>query len=229
MRSTAPSLVIFDCDGVLVDSERLSHEVLMAMLAEQGVVLTLPQALAHFMGTSMARCLQVIEQLLGRPAPADFVEQFRVRSFDAFSRELTVVPGVIEVLDQLDRAGVAYGVASNGPRAKMEVTLGHTQLLPRLRRRMFSADDVRHPKPAPDLFLLAAQSLGAAPADCVVVEDSPTGVTAARAAGMQVYGYTAMTPVDRLRDAGAHAWFDDMAQLPALLAMQASPQATKAS
>ena len=210
-----PSLIIFDCDGVLVDSERLSHAVLRQMLSEHGVDLSLDQTLEHFMGTSTEMCLEVLAGLIGQSAPADFMAQFRQRSFDAFRRELTPVEGARDLLTTLPHL---YCVASNGPREKMRFTLGHTGLLPLLEGRLFSAQDVGRPKPAPDLFLHAANVLGADPARCVVIEDSPTGVTAARSAGMPVLGFAAMGQAKKLLDAGATAVFSSLSQLPRLLA-----------
>jgi HAD superfamily hydrolase (TIGR01509 family) len=212
--SPPAALVIFDCDGVLVDSERLCHEALRQTLADVGVELTLEQAFAHFMGTSEPVLLGIVERLLGAPPPADFIERFVARSFDAFRDELQAVDGVHDVIRAL---AAPYCVASNGPKQKMRFTLGHTGLLPHFEDRLFSAEDVTRPKPAPDLFLHAARTMGAEPADCIVIEDSPTGVKAARAAGMRVLGYAAMTPEERLRDAGAETLFRHMNQLPALL------------
>ncbi|MCE2658334.1 MAG: HAD family hydrolase [Rubrivivax sp.] len=205
-----PELVIFDCDGVLVDSERLSHEVLQAMLAEHGLSLTLAQTFERFMGSSSERCRDRVADLLGPAMPDDFMRRFGVRSVEAFAGSLLPVPGVAAVLDAL---ASPFCVASNGPHEKMRFTLGHTGLLPRFEGRLFSADDVSRPKPAPDLFLHAAQTLGAAPQGCVVVEDSPTGVAAARAAGMTVFGYAAMGQGATLRAAGAAAVFDRMSEL----------------
>lgn len=207
----APRLVIFDCDGVLVDSERLSHLVMQQMLADLGLALTLEEAFGHFMGLSTDTCRARIDSLLGRPAPAGFMDDFQARCFDAFATRLTPVPGVPELLRSLP---MPCGVASNGPHEKMRFTLGHTGLLPLLEGRLFSAQDVARPKPAPDLFLHAAATLGAAPAQCVVVEDSATGVAAARAAGMTVLGYAAMGQADKLRQAGAHGVINHMADLP---------------
>jgi len=210
----SPALLIFDCDGVLVDSERLAHEVLRQMLAEAGVALTLQQAFDHFMGTSTEECLAVLQQLLDREPPADFLPRCGERCFAAFREGLSAVDGVTALIDGLT---VPYCVASNGPREKMRFTLGHTGLLPRFEGRLFSAQDVARPKPAPDLFLHAAHTLAAAPARCIVIEDSPTGVAAARAAGMTVYGYAAATDAARLEAAGADRVFRHMAELPALL------------
>jgi HAD superfamily hydrolase (TIGR01509 family) len=209
-----PALVIFDCDGVLVDSEILSHRVLKDMISEFGVDLTLEETLDHFMGTSTERCLEVLVHLIGTAAPSDFFHQFKVRTFEAFSKKLTPVEGIPEMLAGLQ---VPFCVASNGPREKMRFTLGHTNLLSSFEGRMFSAQDVTRPKPAPDLFLHAASSLGVPASNCVVVEDSPTGVAAARAAGMVVYGFAAMGQSEKLRSAGANGIFGSMHELPALL------------
>ncbi|WP_217283924.1 HAD family hydrolase [Pseudaquabacterium terrae] len=209
-----PRLVIFDCDGVLVDSEHLSHTVLQQMLGELGVELSLEATYGHFMGTSERGLLQVAAGLLGRAVPADFIAAFVARTFDAFRAELRAVDGVHEVVRALPSP---YCVASNAPREKMRFTLGHTGLLPHFEDRMFSAEDVERPKPAPDLFLHAARTMAARAEHCVVIEDSPTGVAAARAAGMRVLGYAAMTPAARLHEAGADTTFGHMRELPALL------------
>ena len=214
MTAQRPALLIFDCDGVLVDSERLAHEVLCEMLAEAGVSLTLQQAFDRFMGASTEKCLAVLHDLLGCAPPAGFMARYGERTFAAFREGLNPVDGVAPLLDTLT---LPCCVASNGPREKMRFTLGHTGLLPRFEGRLFSAQDVQRPKPAPDLFLHAARTLDADPARCVVIEDSPTGVAAARAAGMTVYGYAAMTDPARLEAAGAHRTFGHMAELPALL------------
>lgn len=214
----SPALVIFDCDGVLVDSERISHEVLIAMLAEHGVAMSFDEAVDRFMGTSMQRCMEIVQQLSGVPA-AQFLPAFRARTFAAFEADLQPVPGIGEALAGL---GLPFCVASNGPREKMQLTLRRTGLLPRFEHGLFSADDVPRPKPAPDLFLHAAARMNAEPAACLVVEDSPTGIAAARAAGMTAWGYAGMTPAARLVDAGAHATFASMHQLPARLTAAAA-------
>jgi len=213
-------MVIFDCDGVLVDSERLTHQVVVDMLAEQGVALGFDEAVDRFIGMSMANGLVQLKALLGGELPADFLPEMGRRTRAAFRAGLTTVPGVEAVLDGLQRP---FCVASNGNHAKVNFTLGHTGLLPRFTGRIFTADDVAHPKPAPDLFLLAARTLGALPAHTTVVEDTPTGVAAARAAGMRVIGFAAMTPAGRLQAAGADAIAHSMADVAALLAAEAAP------
>ena len=209
-----PSLVLFDCDGVLVDSERLTHCVLREMIAEFGVDLTLEQTLDHFMGTSTEKELEVLASLIGHAVPADFGDRFNARSFEAFTSSLEPVPGVPQLLASLQ---LPYCVASNGLRKKMRFTLGHTGLLPFFEGRLFSAQDVKTPKPAPDLFLHAAAALGISAAGCLVVEDSVSGVTAARLAGMRVFGFAVMGQREKLSQAGAHLVFDEMAELPAII------------
>ena len=213
-------MVIFDCDGVLVDSERLTHQVVVDMLAEQGVALGFDEAVERFIGMSMANGLVQLKALLGGTLPDDFLPEMGRRTRAAFRAGLTTVPGVEAVLDSLQRP---FCVASNGNHAKVNFTLGHTGLLPRFTGRIFTADDVAHPKPAPDLFLLAARTLGVPPARTTVVEDTPTGVAAARAAGMRVIGFAAMTPAGRLQAAGADAIAHDMPAVAALLAEGTAP------
>lgn len=211
-------LVIFDCDGVLVDSERITNQVFADMLNEFGLQLTLSDMFAQFVGHSMEQCLQMVSTLLGRSPPETFVADYRARSTAALSAHLLPVSGIVPVLDMLDQRGLAYCVASNGDHAKMNTTLGITHLLSRFEGRKYSAVDVINGKPAPDVFLLAARDQRVAPASCIVIEDTPTGVTAGVAAGMTVYGYAAMTPASQLLQAGAHGVFDDMAHFPDLLA-----------
>ena len=211
-------LVIFDCDGVLVDSERITSRVFCAMLAELGLELTQDEMFQRFVGQAMDRCLVIIEEALGRPAPDDFVPQLRARAAQALFEEVEPVPGVVDVLDRLP---VPACVASAGERMKMQLTLGKTGLWNRFEGRIFSVEDVEHSKPAPDVYLLAAASQGVEPSRCAVVEDSAAGVTAGVAAGMTVFAYTADVPAERLAAAGAHHLFSDMAVLPALLGLPA--------
>jgi HAD superfamily hydrolase (TIGR01509 family) len=206
-------LVIFDCDGVLVDSERVTNQVFADMLGELGLAFTLDDMFEHFMGRSMAYCLARITELLGAPPPAGFEPDYRRRTKIVLAT-VTAIAGIEAVLDQL---ALPYCVASNGPREKMQISLTSSGLWSRVEGKLFSAYEVANPKPAPDLFLHAAAHHGIAPEACVVIEDSPTGVAAGVAAGMTVLGYTASMPAHRLREAGAHQLFDRMADLPALL------------
>lgn len=207
-------LVIFDCDGVVVDSEAVSNRVMAEMLAELGLPMSYEQVVDRFIGRSMDQCLGIIADLLDREPPPDFRSRFAERTRIALGASLKPVSGITEVLSSLR---VPYCVASNGNRAKVNFTLGLTGLQPLFAGRMYCAEDVPNPKPAPDLFLHAARCHDAEPSRCVVVEDTPTGIAAARAAGMTAYGFAAITPSNRLVEAGAQAVFFKMSELPALL------------
>jgi len=210
-------LVIFDCDGVLVDSEPVANRTLGQMLRELGLDLTQAQIFEHFVGYSLPHCLRVIEGMLGHPAPDNFLRDLQARTFAAFKTELRAMPGIEQALDLLDAAGLPYCVASSGDHEKMNTTLGITGLLPRFAGRIFSVTQVARGKPAPDVYLFAARQLGAEPTACVVVEDTPPGVQAGAAAGMTVFGFCAHTPEQKLRAAGAHRTFDDLRQLFSML------------
>lgn len=215
MASSAPiDLVIFDCDGVLVDSEKLSVEIDQRVLADLGWQLTHEEIVHRFVGRSEAHFRAGIEEHLGLGLPDDWETPYRHWYLDAFERDLTAVAGVADALDAIDRGTC---VASSGSHDKIRRNLGLTGLLPRFEGRIFSADDVRDGKPAPDLFLHAADQMGVDPARCIVVEDSRFGVQAARAAGMRVLGYSGgITPAAWLMQEGATV-FADMRELPKLL------------
>jgi HAD superfamily hydrolase (TIGR01509 family) len=206
-------LVIFDCDGVLVDSETISNRILAEMLAELGLPLGFEETRQSFVGRSMSGCLQIIERRLGRPVPEDFVRTYNARSFAEFEKQLKPVPGVKGVLE---RIRYPICVASSASHEKMRTTLGVTGLLSRFRGRMFSATEVGRGKPDPALFLHAAARMGAEPEGCAVIEDTVVGVQAGRAAGMTVFGFSSAGGGQALFDAGAEV-FDDMEELPRLL------------
>ncbi|MEV4041303.1 HAD family hydrolase [Streptomyces umbrinus] len=209
-------LVIFDNDGVLVDSEPISNTLLAAYLTELGHPTSYEESLRDYMGAAMHRVHDIVEERTGERLPADFDDVFHTRVFAAFERELEPVAGAVEVLEKLAADGVPYCVASSGSHERIRV--GHRKT--GLDRwfddgRIFSSQDVGRGKPAPDLFLHAAERMGVPPEKCLVVEDSPLGVRAAVSAGMDVYGFTAMTPAERL--AGADQLFGDMGELIGLL------------
>jgi HAD superfamily hydrolase (TIGR01509 family) len=214
---SATQLVIFDCDGVLVDSEPVANRMLGQMLREIGLELTQEQIFEKFVGFSMAHVMRVIENMLGHVPPETFLRDLQARTFEAFRTELHAMPGIEEVLDRLDALGIPFCVASSGDHEKMRTTLGITGLWPRFAGRIFSVTQVARGKPAPDVYLFAATQLGAEPAACVVVEDTPPGVQAGVAAAMTVFGFCAHTPEWKLMAAGAHATLDDLRRLPDLL------------
>ncbi|MGW7485782.1 HAD family hydrolase [Streptomyces sp. NPDC054786] len=219
-------LVIFDNDGVLVDSEPISNRILAAYLTELGHPTTYEESLRDYMGGAMHRIHGRVLERSGKRLPAGFDETFHTRVFEEFRRRLEPVAGVVEVLEKLAADGVPYCVGSSGSHERIRVALTKTGLIERFAggrtgdgaaERIFSSQDVGRGKPAPDLFLHAAREMGVAPGRCAVVEDSPLGVRAAVAAGMDVYGFTAMTSAAKLTEAGATALFVHMAELPALL------------
>lgn len=212
---TGPGLVIFDNDGVLVDSERLANGILSELLTEAGLPYTLEETVRDFMGGSMVSMRQQAEAKLGSPLPLDLEDRYHERLFAGFAH-LQPVPGVREVLDQLDAEGITYCLASSGTHRRIHTALTTVGFWDRFEGRIFSSEDVRHGKPAPDLFLHAATTMGVKPVECVVVEDSPLGVAAANAAGMRVFGFAAMTDPAKL--SAATAVFHKMAALPELIA-----------
>lgn len=211
---TRPALVIFDNDGVLVDSERLANGILAELLTEAGLPYTLDEAVRDYMGGSMVSMRQKAEAMLGSPLPADLEDRYHQRLFEGFAH-LQPVPGVREVLDGLDADGTTYCLASSGTHQRIHTALTTVGFWDRFEGRIFSSEDVEHGKPAPDLFLHAVSSMGVKPDDCVVVEDSPLGVAAANAAGMRVFGFAAMTDPAKLTT--ATAIFTEMSALPALI------------
>jgi HAD superfamily hydrolase (TIGR01509 family) len=207
-------LIIFDCDGVLVDSEISTNTVLRDMLNERGGKVTLEETMALFMGHAVSDSFARIEKVTGSMPTEQFYEEFLVRRDNALRETVEPIPHIIETLPKLT---LPYAVASGAETAKMQLTLGRTGMLKQFEGRMFGKDMVAKSKPAPDVYLLAAKTLGVAPARCVVVEDTPSGTTAGVAAGMTVLGYCAQNAPEKLFAAGASAVFNDMRQLPMLL------------
>ena len=208
-------LVVFDCDGVLVDSEVISIRVDQLVLADLGWELELDEIVERFVGKSEAHFVAAVEQQLGVRLPDGWDRDYGRWYQEAFERDLEAVDGIE---DALDRLRLPHCVASSGSHDKMHRTLGKTGLLHRFQGRIFSATEVANGKPAPDLFLHAAASLNTPPERCAVVEDSAYGVQAARAAGMHVFAYAGgVTPAGRLAGPGTTV-FSDMRRLPGLIA-----------
>jgi HAD superfamily hydrolase (TIGR01509 family) len=213
-------LVIFDCDGVLVDSEVISCRAHAETLTRYGYPITADQVLARFLGVSDREARQTIESEMGRNLPDDFEAQMKQAALQRYANELAAIPYVGEAIAAI---GAPKCVASSGTHEKIRHGLTCAGLYDRLAPDIFSATQVERGKPAPDLFLFAAGQMRAAPARCIVIEDSVPGVTGARAAGMTVLGFHGGSHCgpgydDTLRSAGAIMTFDDMRQLPGLIA-----------
>ena len=215
MRRT--TVVIFDCDGVLVDSERLIQEVDMELIRGLGWPITREEIFAEHLGRSEEAVIANIERRLGRAVPTSFVQE-KAAAYETVLRErLVAVPGVAEAITVLRDGGMRLCVASSARHARIRLSLHLTGLHTSFAEEyLFSAEDVARGKPAPDLFLHAAGRLTTSPQHCVVVEDSPSGVEAAKAAGMRVIGYSALTPAEIL--SGADAVVTHMTDLPAVIA-----------
>ena len=198
-------LIIFDNDGVLVDSERLANQVLAAILTDLWRPITFEDCVASYLGGTIERVRGLVEEESGCPLPGDFEDRYHRALYAAFDDGLVAVPGASELLDRLDHAGTPYCVASSGSRERISRTLRQVGLWDRFDGKAFSAEDVSAGKPAPDLFLHAASRSGVAPTNSVVIEDSPLGVEAARAARMPVIGFVAVTPPERLAGANSIA------------------------
>lgn len=215
--TSIPRLVIFDNDGVLVDSERLTSQVLADMLTTEGLPSTFDDVVHRYLGRRTSDCLAEVEQRLGRPLAPNFVSTFDDSCSRAMRELLQPMPGVNTMLDTLEQAGVAMCVASSGTPKEIDLRLTVTGLKTRFNDDVFSGVQVRHGKPAPDLFLFAAERMNCPASEAVVVEDSPAGITGAKAAGMRVIGHANLLPATRLHEAGADTVVAKLDEVPALL------------
>lgn len=218
MARSSSLLVIFDCDGVLVDSEPIAARLTAESVSELGWEMSTELAKSEFLGDTFSNIIRRVEERIGRKVPEDWPARSQAKLLAALERELTPVAGVKDAIEALLEAGATLAVGSQGSHQKMQLTLGVTGLLPFFEGRIFSASQVAQPKPAPDLFLLAANTLGFTPSQSVVVEDSTRGVKAALAAGMRILGYTASVGREAIVAAGAEP-VDDLAQVPKLLGL----------
>lgn len=211
-----PKLVIFDCDGVLVDSEPLSLDVLVRVLRSAGVEMDVDEATDRFLGKSLKTMSDILHDEYGLAVDDAFLEEMRVDLYKRFEQELQPVAGITVALDQLD---IPRCVASSSQMERIRLSLDITGLLPKLEPHIFSSAMVERGKPAPDLFLHAAAEMKTPPENCIVVEDSPAGVQAAKAAGMRVFAFTGATHarserhLENLRRLEPDAVFDDMREL----------------
>ena len=216
--SSLPSLVIFDCDGVLVDSEHIANDVMAAHITASGWPLSGTESRKLFAGKRMSEVMIEVEARTGRKLTDDWLERFEADRDVAFTKRLKAVAGIEDVLARLAAAEIPFCVASSGSVAKMRRSLGLTGLLPLLEAQLYSATDVERGKPCPDIFLHAAAQMGHAPHACVAVEDTPTGAAAAKAAGMRCIGYAPEGESGALAAQGA-VCFGAMADLPRLLGL----------
>lgn len=205
--------VIFDCDGVLVDSEPIASQVLVEMANEYGANIDLKYALKTFKGASMQQCYDHIAHLATQRLPEDFMPNFRERSFESFKKNIRPVNGVTEVVKNLD---IPFCVASSGPENKIRLNLELTGLLPHFENKIFSCYTIKKWKPDPAVFLWAAETMGFQPEECVVIEDSMSGVNAAINGGFDVFGFTAHDYHNEL-EGNATLTFSDMSELLELI------------
>lgn len=205
--------IIFDCDGVLVDSEEISIGTLVSMAKLHGAIIDENYAHQLFLGKSLEFCFDYIADLANKKLPDTFEEEFRVRTFEAFQKDLKAVKGIHELLAKVN---VPIAVASNGPADKIRLNLTTTKLIDTFEGAIFSAYDINSWKPNPELYLHAAKTMGFDVKDCVVIEDSPAGVQAALAGGFDVFGFTKHANFDALKQMNIPL-FDDMANLDLLL------------
>ncbi|MCF6407855.1 HAD-IA family hydrolase [Chitinophaga filiformis] len=212
-----PGCIIFDCDGVLVDSEVIGVKVLLDMASEYGVTMDLQEAVEEFSGIRLKEGIKMLQQKASSPFPEDFEQAFRARSYEIFKTEMRPVNGIKEILDSLT---IPFCVASSGPVEKMKLNLTVTGLISYFEEgnRIFSGYEINSWKPDPGIFLHAANVMGFSPAECVVIEDSKAGVIAAHRGGFRVFGYAKPFNGEELRKEGATVFYA-MKELPSLLAL----------
>ncbi len=216
---SSPGLVIFDCDGVLVDSEPVSNRVLAATISEAGLEIEPGAVAREFEGMRLGEIVARIGERLGKPLPDGWIVDFEARRAAEFEKGLDAIPGVADALKSIRGAGIPVCVASQASLEKTELTLGLTGLARNFGPgSLFSSQMVANGKPDPDLFLLAARTMGCAPERCVVVEDGAPGARAGRLARMRVLGYSPAGDDGRLAREGAET-FTSMAELPVLLGL----------
>lgn len=205
--------IIFDCDGVLVDSEPIGNRVLVAMANQLGASIDLDYAYRHFKGGSIEGCMTKISKLIDTSLPQDFESQYRQQSFEMFKKEIQPIDGVLELVKSLE---LPFCVASSGPENKIRLNLELTGLLPYFQEKIFSCYTIQKWKPDPAVFIWAGETMGFQPHECLVIEDSITGIIAAKAGGFNVFGFTAH---DYNNELNAHAdlVFDAMDQLKDLI------------
>ncbi|HEV7265514.1 MAG TPA: HAD family phosphatase [Falsiroseomonas sp.] len=219
IRGLRPAAVLFDCDGVLADTEALHDRIMAEEVSRLGWEITPEEGARRFRGFAWEAIAPQIEQRLGPGSvPARFLPDLIARVVRALEHETEPVPGVLDALEAIRAAGIAMAVASNSSRAELATKLRRLGLAELFRERVFSVNDVARPKPFPDMYYAAAAACDADPHLCVVVEDSVAGARAGIAAGCRVLGYAASTPAEALASVGAEP-FTCMADLPVLLGL----------
>lgn len=215
------SAILFDCDGVLADSEPVVNRVVAADLSARGWALSPDEAGAIFLGMALPDMVPIIEAQVGA-LPAGWTQYLKERTAEVMAREVTPVPGAAELLAAVRAAGVPIALASNSSRVELAAKLTRLGFTGAFEGRIFSFEDVQRPKPHPDIYLEAASACGADPAECIVIEDSGAGVRAGVAAGCTVFGFAHVTEPEVLLAAGAGSVFTDLAQLPERLGLVVS-------
>ncbi len=205
--------IIFDCDGVLIDSESIAIGVLVDMANDLGAQMNFKESLISLKGKSLNSCMNLIAERIGKPLPEDFEPKYRINTFEAFRESIQPIEGIKEVIENLE---VPFCVASSGPENKIRLNLEITGLLPFFEGNIFSCYAIKKWKPEPDIFLWAAGTMGFQPNECLVIEDSVSGVKAARSGGFDVFGYTEHDYKNEL-ERDATKTFDKMSGLLELL------------
>ncbi len=192
--------IIFDCDGVLVDTEKIGNEILLSMAAEHGFEMKIEDAYSNFNGRNLKECFLHIENTIGRNLPEDFETEYRQRSFEAFKTQVKPMEGVVSFIEKLK---ISYCVASSGPVDKIRLNLETAGLLEKFENKIFSSYQIKSWKPEPGIFLHAAKEMGFEVKDCIVIEDSKAGVMAGKKGGFKVFGLANENNISDLESEGA--------------------------
>lgn len=181
--------IIFDCDGVLVDTEKIGNGILLSMAQEHGFKMELEDAYRHFNGRNLKDCFAYIEEAINQKLPENFETEYREKSFEAFKTQVKPMEGVIDFIKNIEKLNIPYCVASSGPEDKIRLNLEVAGLLDKFENKLFSSYQIGSWKPEPGIFLHAAKEMGFDVKDCIVLEDSKAGVKAGISGGFKVYGF----------------------------------------
>lgn len=208
--------IIFDCDGVLVDTEKIGNGILLAMAQEHGFEMELEDAYRHFNGRNLNDCFRHIEEAINQKLPENFESEYREKSFEAFKTQVKPMEGVLDFIENIEKLKIPYCVASSGPVEKIRLNLGIAGLLDKFENKLFSSYQIKSWKPEPGIFLHAAKEMGFDVKDCIVLEDSKAGVKAGISGGFQVYGFANGYNDEDLKEEGA-VLFSSYKELTAIL------------